>query len=154
MSSGQTMHFMNFICYPPPLQMNEKIHQSDLKQVYELLLPVMTIWFSLGIALGLSSSTLLGIEENNVIRPDKYLMKMLEIVLYTNTNLTWSGLCEALRTPSVDRNDVAEDIEAMIRTKQKRSHHYSDGGSVASDNEEILRNDGNSEEGLKSESDA
>ncbi|XP_064383526.1 uncharacterized protein LOC135332127 isoform X3 [Halichondria panicea] len=114
--------------------MNEKIHQSDLKQVYELVSPAMTVWFNLGIALGLSSSKLLGIEENNVIRPDKYLMKMLEIVLYTNTNLTWSGLCEALRTPSVARNYVAEDIEAMIRTKRKSP---------------ILRNDGNSEEGLK-----
>ncbi len=119
--------------------MNKKIHQSDLKQVYELLLPARTEWFSLGHALGLSSSTLAGIEENNVFKPDKYLMKMLEIVLHTNTNLTWSGLCEALRTPSVARNDVAEDIEAMIRTKRKSP---------------ILRNDGNSEEGLKSESDA
>ncbi len=52
------------------------------------------------------------------------------------------------------RNDVAKSIEAMIRTKRKRSHHYSDGGTVASDNDEILRNEGNSEEGLKSESDA
>ncbi len=119
--------------------MNKKIHQSDLKQVYELLLPARTKWFSLGHTLRLGSSTLAGIEENNVFKPDKYLMKMLEIVLYSNTSLTWSGLCEALRTPSVDHNNVAESIEAMIRTKRKSP---------------ILRNDGNSEEGLKSESDA
>ncbi len=100
--------------------MNKKIHQSDLKQVSELLLPARTEWFSLGHALRLSSSTLAGIEENNVFKPDKFLMKMLEIVLHTNTSLTWSGLCEALRTPAVDHNDVAEDIEAMIRTKQKK----------------------------------
>ncbi len=64
---------------------------------------------------------------------------MLKSCSETNTSLTWSGLCEALRTPAVDHNYVAEDIEAMIRTKQKSP---------------ILRNDGNSEEGLKSESDA
>ena len=32
MSSGQTISSAT-----PPLQMNKKIHQSDLKQVYELL---------------------------------------------------------------------------------------------------------------------
>ncbi len=76
--------------------MDKKIHQSDLKQVYELLLPARTEWFSLGIALGLSSSTLVGIEENNVFRPDNYLMKILEIVLDTNTSLTWSGFVKPL----------------------------------------------------------
>ncbi len=134
--------------------MNQWIFSTSFETVHELLWPTRNEWYNLGIALKVHLDILASIKKSNLSNCDDCFYDMLKSCSETNTSLTWSGLCEALRTPAVDHNYVAEDIEAMIRTKQKRSHHYSDGGSVASDNEEILRNDGNSEEGLKSESDA
>ncbi len=107
--------------------MNQKIHQSDLGQVFELLFPARTKWYSLGLALEVNSDTLDSIEENNPV--DICLRKMLKTVLHTKTSLTWSDLCEALRTPTVGRNDVAKDTEVTISTKRKGSLGYGDGNS-------------------------
>ena len=104
-----------------------------MEQVYKLLLPARLTWSRLGDALGAP----LIIWDGNQFSADYCLRKMLNICLDTNKSLTWSGLCEALRTPSVDRDDVAEDIEAMMQSKRKRPILRSNGaeGSMESDND-------------------
>ncbi len=72
--------------------MNEKIHPSDLEQVYELLFPARSNWYDLGCALKINTDTLDDIEKNNPNNVEICLRKMLKICLDTNTSLTWSDL--------------------------------------------------------------
>ena len=104
--------------------------QSDLGQVHELLYPARNKWYSLGLALGLMAETLNDIEDNNSDNGTRF-RKMLNICLENSTSLTWSGLCGYLRRPTVGHKALAKKIEAMIRTKRRRSIHRirSDGGS-------------------------
>ena len=113
------------------------------------MLEAQNEWYDLGLVLGLKPSRLDGVK-NDQNKVQTCLREMLKICLNDNTSLTWSGLCEALRKPTVGHNVLAESIEEKIRTKQKsdvaeestkqkRSHDYSDGGSVASDDEEVFK---------------
>ncbi len=90
----------------------------------------MTVWYDLGLALGLSSSTLAVIknDENNT---KTCLREMLRICLDT-ISLTWSDLCEGLEEKSVRQNFLAGEIKEWICTNRKRSRN-SIGDSVASD---------------------
>ncbi len=114
---------------PPPLPSP----QSDLRQVYELLFGVRNKWYNLGLALGLRPDTLNGILGDNS-KSDIRLRKMLNICLDTSTSLTWSGLCEALRQPTVACNDVAEEIEAKFRMLLLSNESSKE--SLESDNDE------------------
>ena len=119
--------------------MNQWIFLSSYETVQKLLCPARSEWYNLGIALEVDPITLASIKKSNLSNCEDCFNAMLKSCSETNISLTWTGVCKALRRITVDRNDVAKSIEAMIRTKRKSP---------------ILRNDGNSEEGLKSESDA
>ncbi len=82
---------------------------NDLPSVYKNLINATGNWFNLGLDLGLHFYTLQNIS-------DKYrdnqtcLRDMLAARLNTAT-LTYSEICHSLRSPTVNRNDVAEAIE-------------------------------------------
>ncbi len=83
---------------------------NDLNSVYEKLIEAAGNWLDLGLALGLDHSTLSNIKDN-LPRFKDCLREMLAARLKTGLPLTYSEICQSLRAPTVDRNDVAEAIE-------------------------------------------
>ncbi len=66
-------------------------------------------WFNLGLALGVSYDTLNNISDKH--RDNQtYLREMLAARLKAAT-LTYSEICQSLRAPTVERNDIAEAIK-------------------------------------------
>ena len=76
--------------------------------------PARKEWYNLGIALEVDPNTLEGIRITNQNNCDDCFNVMLKSCSETNSSITWSGVCEALRKQSVACNDVAESIEAMF----------------------------------------
>ena len=82
---------------------------DDLNSVYKNLIKAAGNWFNLGLDLGLGFDTLNNIRDkhrDNQIR----LCEVLAARLKTGP-LTYSEICQSLRAPTVERNDVAEAIE-------------------------------------------
>ncbi len=82
---------------------------DDLNSVYKKLIKAAGNWFNLGLDLGLGFDTLNNISDkhrDNQIR----LCEVLAVRLKTGP-LTYSEICQSLRAPTVERNDVAEAIE-------------------------------------------
>ncbi|XP_064383582.1 polyubiquitin-C-like isoform X2 [Halichondria panicea] len=97
--------------------MNQKIFHSDFSEVYELLWPARSEWHNLGIALKVNLDKLASIKKSNPSNCEDCFKAMLVSCSETNRSITWTGLCEALRRPTVGRNDVAEKIEATLPTR-------------------------------------
>ena len=80
-----------------------------MNSVYEKLIKAAEDWFNLGLSLGMRHHTL-----RNII--DKHgdnqtcLREMLASHLKTSS-LTYSKICQSLRAPTVERNDVAKAVE-------------------------------------------
>ena len=92
-----------------PLYLGSILTIDDLNSVYEKLLEAAENWFFLGLSLGLGHGTLKNITDD--YRGNrKYLCEMIAARLKTGP-LTYSEICRSLRSPTVDRNDVAEAIE-------------------------------------------
>ena len=66
-------------------------------------------WFNLGLALGLSNSTLNTIEHNNPRDARRCLTEMVNDWLH-NSQPSWRQLVSALRSPLVNRIDIANII--------------------------------------------
>ncbi len=88
---------------------------STYGKAHELLWSARSEWYNLGIALEVDPNTLASIKKSNPSNSDDCFNDMLKSCSETNGSLTWSGVCEALKKPSVARNDVAESIEAFVR---------------------------------------
>ena len=88
---------------------------KDAQTICKKLESVKKDWFDLGLAFGLELSKLKDIE-------DQYLhnkRRLTEIVGKRLINdpdhlMTWPYICECLRSPTVERNDVAEEIEGKV----------------------------------------
>ena len=80
-------------------------------------------WFNLGLALGMKITDLEDIEDayrHNQRRLMKMVGKRLQV---TEPPMTWPYICECLRRPTVERNDVAEEIEdKYVRTATAVAH--------------------------------
>ncbi len=73
-------------------------------------------WFNLGLALRLSYSNLTNFRE--MYRDnDVCLREVLARRLQSGGTLTWGDICTALRCSTVERNDVAIEIEQFIESK-------------------------------------
>ncbi len=83
---------------------------SNYEIAHELLWPATSEWYNLGIALEVDLNKLASIKKSNPSNCDDCFNDMLKNCSETNRSLTWSGVCEALKKPSVARNDVAESI--------------------------------------------
>ncbi|XP_064407321.1 uncharacterized protein LOC135352082 isoform X2 [Halichondria panicea] len=80
-------------------------------------------WFNLGLALGMKITDLEDIEDayrHNQRRLMKMVGKRLQV---TEPPMTWAYICECLRRPTVECNDVAEEIEdKYVRTATAVAH--------------------------------
>ncbi len=80
-------------------------------------------WFNLGLALGMKITDLEDIEDayrHNQRRLLKMVGKRLQV---TEPPMTWAYICECLRRPTVECNDVAEEIEdKYVKTATAVAH--------------------------------
>ena len=81
---------------------------SDLREVLRATVAVIE-WQTLGIELGIDHSKLKIIANDNREKYKSCLTNMLATWL-SSGSATWRGLVEAIRSPLVDKNDIAEEI--------------------------------------------
>ena len=96
---------------------------DDILTICENLRSASKDWFNLGLALGMKFYELENIRDrstDNVCRLTMIVAKRLEV---TDPPMTWPYICECLRRPTVERNDVAEEIEdKYVRTATAVAH--------------------------------
>ena len=83
---------------------------NDLNSVYKNSVKAAGDWLDLGLDLGLDPGTLKDIKDEYHARNKDCLREMLAARLKTGP-LTYSEICQSLRAPTIERNDVAEAIE-------------------------------------------
>ncbi len=118
--------------------MNERIFSTSYGEVQVLLWPARSEWYNLGIALDVDKNTLESIEKTYRSNCDHCFNAMLKSCSEMNNSITWSGLYEALRKPTVARNDVAQKIKA----KRIRLNSYGSSVESASDSEDTFEKPG------------
>ena len=67
-------------------------------------------WYNLGLGLDITPDSLDAIEVANTGKPDRCFRAMLIQWLREHHRPTWSALAEALRSPSVGRGHLAQQI--------------------------------------------
>ena len=90
---------------------------SDKRSLRTILDSISTLtanWFNLGIALGLSSDTLKTIESDHPKDSHRCLTEMLIawLQMKDNSQPSWQSLASALRSPLVNKNEIAVMIAA------------------------------------------
>ncbi|XP_064383408.1 uncharacterized protein LOC135332028 [Halichondria panicea] len=99
--------------------------RADINTICESLKTATCNWFDLGLALGMKSNDLSDIEDeyrHNKRRLMEMVGKRLEVTDPEHP-MTWPYICECLRRPTVERNDVAEEIEdKYVRTATAVAH--------------------------------
>ena len=89
---------------------------KDAQTICEKLKSVSKDWFDLGLAFGLELSELKNIEDQ-CLHDKRCLMEIMGKRLEVTDpehQMTWPYICECLRSPTVERNDVAEEIEGKV----------------------------------------
>ena len=76
---------------------------------------VTTKWEELGLALNLSMSKIREIEANNPKSVRKCLKEVIVFWVQSNTEATWTMLCDALRSSLVNCSSVAQEIEKKLK---------------------------------------
>ncbi len=98
---------------------------DDIQTICESLKTASYSWFKLGLALGVKYYELKNIENryrDNDHRLTEVVGKRLEVTDPKHP-MTWPYICECLRSPTVERNDVAKEIEdKYVRTATAVSH--------------------------------
>ena len=83
---------------------------EDLFTLYERLFPARTKWCNIGLKLKVTMDTIEAIASKHN-DPDDCLREVLSKRLQTVGPLSWREVCACLRSPTVDRYDVADMIE-------------------------------------------
>ncbi|XP_064407367.1 uncharacterized protein LOC135352115 isoform X2 [Halichondria panicea] len=98
---------------------------ADIQIIRDSLKNASKDWFDLGLALGMNITDLKDIEDqhaSNKRRLTEMVVKRLEVTDPEHP-MTWPYICECLRRPTVERNDVAEEIEdKYVRTATAVAH--------------------------------
>ena len=84
--------------------------------MHEKLFDARSTWYHIGIVLNLDGGILSNISFGNENDLGKCLWDMLTHRLQAGGPLTWRDLCDSLRSPKVDRYDIAKDIDQWIST--------------------------------------
>ena len=82
---------------------------NDLRNVQRILWEARTQWYNLGLELDITPDSLDSIKHDNANTSDCF-RAMLTKWLRENQRPTWSVLAEALRSPSVGLDHLAEKI--------------------------------------------
>ena len=102
------------------MPLDTRLTTDDLSTVYEKLYSARTKWFNIGILVKIDDTTLESIKVRNDKDPDGCLREMLTLRLQTGGPLTWRDLCDCLRSKTVARNDLAEEITEWIEGQQAK----------------------------------
>ena len=89
---------------------------NDFAELAGELKPVFAEWYELGIALGLPIPQLKEIETTQNKKPSRCMIDMLEAWFKQGSDKTRSQVVQALRSPLVGHNDVADEIERKYKT--------------------------------------
>ena len=89
--------------------------KNDLAELAGELKPIFAEWYELGIALGLSTTQLKEIETMHNKKPSRCMINMLEAWIKQGSDKTRSQIVQALRSPLVGHNDVADEIEGKYK---------------------------------------
>ena len=92
----------------------DSITREHHQEVYERLFDARENWYSLGGALGLDIETRNTIDIKHRGDVQRCLEEMIAKQLQSGSSLTWKDLCTSLRKSTVNRNDVATEIEHQI----------------------------------------
>ena len=96
-----------YICLHTP---THPIGQEDLKSLQNELHPVSDKWLSLGVQLAIPIETLKRIEMEHK-QVNRFLLEMLTVWLkQTNPPPTWDILAEALESPSIEEEHLAQQL--------------------------------------------
>ena len=88
--------------------MTEVIREDDLRRVYTALHRMRAQWREIGLQLGVGASDLDAIQRGSGTHD--HLMQVLILWLRNAPRPTWCDIVVALRHPSVNRLNVAEDV--------------------------------------------
>ena len=86
------------------------LEPNDLRKVQHILWEARTQWYNLGLELNIPPDSLDSIQLANQQNPDYCFRAMLTKWLREHQRPTWSALAEALRSPSVGLDHLAEKI--------------------------------------------
>ena len=87
-----------------------RLRINDLHKVQDTIWEARTVWYNLGLALDITPDSLDAIELANGRNSDRCFRAMLTKWLREHKQPTWSALVEALKTRSVGRSDLAQEI--------------------------------------------
>ena len=89
--------------------------ERSLRTILDSISTLTAKWFNLGVALGLSSGTLKTIESDHPKDTHRCLTEMVIawLEMKDSSQPSWQSLASALRSPFVDRNEIA----VMIATE-------------------------------------
>jgi len=106
-------HYANNVFY----NLDKQLGIEDLRIILKSLFSARVKWLSIGVNIGVDYPTLKAIEREQHERCDDCLREMLGHRLAQSTPLTWADLCAALREESVDKEQLAHDIELSVRSE-------------------------------------
>ena len=91
---------------------------KDVLSICEKLKRASKDWFTLGLAFGVNYSDLEDIEDQYASNKRRLVEMVFKRIEVTDPEypMTWPYICECLRNPIVERNDVAEEIEGNVPT--------------------------------------
>ena len=87
----------------------DRLRINDLRKVQRAIWDARTRWYNLGLELEITPDTLDAIKQDNANKTEDCFRDMLTKWLREHQP-TWSALAEALRSPLVGLNDLAEEI--------------------------------------------
>ena len=90
---------------------DEALSMDDLSDVYTKFYGTRDKWFEIGLALNIGFTTLKSIEREQLKNQSECLREMLAHRIQSGGPLTWADLCSCLRHPTVERNDLANEID-------------------------------------------
>ena len=89
---------------------------NDLAELAGELKPIFAKWYELGLTLKIPSTQLKEIEATHNKNPSRCTIDMLEAWFKQGSDKTRSQIVQALRSPLVGHNDVADEIEKKYTT--------------------------------------
>jgi hypothetical protein len=92
---------------------------DDLWRVQDTIWKARAQWYNLGLGLDITADSLDSIELANAGKPDHCFRAMLIKWLREHQRPTWSALAEALKSPSVRRSHLAEEISELKQTRTR-----------------------------------
>ena len=90
---------------------------NDLQRVQDTIWKARVRWYNLGLGLGITPDSLDSIETTNTRNSNDCFRAMLTKWLREHQQPTWSAIAEALRSPSVGLNHLAEEILPQKQTR-------------------------------------